>query len=116
MADHIWSDTDREAVAEVLFRQEHPDDTKAWRDIVAEYPIIDLRFRPDAEAVLDALTAAGWRPDGTALLSLIEDLTDDELCWFDHHGYCQAHGWMATDPECPDARAQKLLRRGETDA
>lgn len=47
------------------------------------------------------------------LLELVEDLHDPEPCWYDHHGYCQAHGWMATEPPCPHARAQRLLRPGE---
>jgi hypothetical protein len=39
---------------------------------------------------------------------LLADLTDPDPCWFDHHGYCQAHGWMATEPACPHARAKAL--------
>lgn len=35
------------------------------------------------------------------LLRLIDDLRDVTPCWHDHHGFCQAHGWMATDPRCP---------------
>lgn len=40
---------------------------------------------------------------------LIDDLTDPDPCEFDHHGYCQAHGWMRTEPRCPHARAKELL-------
>lgn len=43
------------------------------------------------------------------LHGLIRDLADPDPCWFDHHGYCQAHGWMDTEPPCADGRAQKLL-------
>lgn len=43
------------------------------------------------------------------LLRLIDDLRDVTECWHDHHGYCQAHGWMATVPTCPHARAAALL-------
>lgn len=43
-----------------------------------------------------------------ALLDLIDDLHDPDDCWFDHHGYCQAHAWMDDSP-CPHARAQRLL-------
>lgn len=42
------------------------------------------------------------------LRELLADLTDPDECWFDHHGYCQAHGWMQTDPPCPHARAKQL--------
>ncbi len=51
--------------------------------------------------------------DRAALLRLIGDLTDPDDCWFDHHGYCQAHGWTDTDPRCPHARAREVLA-GET--
>lgn len=40
---------------------------------------------------------------------LIDDLTDPDPCWFDHHGYCQAHGWMQTEPACPHQRAKDAL-------
>lgn len=43
------------------------------------------------------------------VLDLLYDLTDPDPCWYDHHGYCQAHGWMATDPPCAHARAKKIL-------
>lgn len=51
--------------------------------------------KPDAEriAVLEALVA---------------DLVDPDPCYFDHHGYCQAHAWFATDPACPHGRAKQL--------
>lgn len=43
------------------------------------------------------------------LLTLIGDLTDPGDCWYDHHGYCQEHGWFATTPRCPHARAKDVL-------
>lgn len=42
-------------------------------------------------------------------ISIIKDLIDDEPCRFDHHGYCQSHGWMATWPPCPQKRAKEFL-------
>lgn len=42
------------------------------------------------------------------LEALVKDLTDPDACYFDHHGYCQAHGWMATEPACPHGRAHAL--------
>jgi hypothetical protein len=56
---------------------------------------------------------AGWFlsvEEYDRLVALIRDLTDPDDCWFDHHGYCQAHGWMETDPRCPHARAKELTR------
>lgn len=46
--------------------------------------------------------------DTDELISLIQDLTDSEACRFDHHGYCQAHGWM-DESECPHHRATKII-------
>jgi hypothetical protein len=63
------------------------------------------------EAVTEGRTAAA------ADLELIRDLADPDPCWFDHHGYCQAHGWTATNPRCPHARAAARIAEGtETDA
>ena len=45
------------------------------------------------------------------MLQIIDDLVSSEDCWFDHHGYCQAHMWFETEPVCPHARAKELLRR-----
>lgn len=43
--------------------------------------------------------------------SLLHDLADHEDgdCRFDHHGYCQEHGWFATDPKCPIQRYKELM-------
>lgn len=49
------------------------------------------------------------KPSRKRLMKLIRDLADPDPCWFDHHGYCQAHGWMDTEPRCPHARAHDLL-------
>lgn len=46
-----------------------------------------------------------------ALIDLIRDLYDGEPCQHDHHGYCQTHGWTATEPRCPHARANDLLEK-----
>ena len=42
------------------------------------------------------------------LFDLISDLTDMGDCYYDHHGYCQEHGWFMSGSECPHARARKL--------
>jgi len=38
------------------------------------------------------------------LRTLVLDLYEDSLCTFDHHGYCQEHGWFETEPACPHSR------------
>jgi hypothetical protein len=45
------------------------------------------------------------RPD---LEAIVRDLIDPDECDLDHHGYCQAHGWLQ-EGECPHARAKALL-------
>lgn len=71
----------------------------------ATYDAVAELIREDERARL----AAEGRKDMAALYALLDDLTDEDPCWCDHHGYCQAHGWMATEPRCPHARAKELL-------
>ncbi|WP_399553874.1 hypothetical protein OG473_39430 (plasmid) [Streptomyces anulatus] len=60
-------------------------------------------------AALDAAPAAPAVAERLALVeALVSDFIDPDPCWFDHHGYCQAHGWAATDPGCPHGRAKAL--------
>jgi hypothetical protein len=42
---------------------------------------------------------------------LLESLRDDDPCWFDHHGGCQAHGYLSLGPGelCPQAELKALL-------
>ena len=68
--------------------------------------------QPD-DRMLAIVYAAGRRQAAADIQQLIVDLTDEDPCRFDHHGYCQAHGWMATDPRCPHARAKELLAEGD---
>jgi hypothetical protein len=42
-----------------------------------------------------------------AMLALIEELTHDDECQYDHHGYCQAH--FLHERPCPHERAKALL-------
>lgn len=44
---------------------------------------------------------------------LLESLVDDDGCWFDHHGGCQAHGYLSLEPGelCPQAELKALLAR-----
>jgi hypothetical protein len=47
--------------------------------------------------------------------SLIRDLTDPEECSFDHHGGCQAHGFLSLQPgeTCPQHDAKAWVARAE---
>lgn len=42
------------------------------------------------------------------LAALVRDFLDPDPCWLDHHGYCQAHGWLCEGP-CPHGRARQVL-------
>lgn len=44
-------------------------------------------------------------------LALLRDMVDDDPCWLDHHGGCQAHGYLSLQPGelCPHAEAKQLL-------
>lgn len=45
------------------------------------------------------------------LALLAEFVHDNDDCWFDHHGDCQAHGWhgLQRREDCGHARAKRLL-------
>ena len=42
------------------------------------------------------------------LAALVRDFLDPDPCRLDHHGYCQAHGWLCKG-RCPHARAREVL-------
>lgn len=46
-------------------------------------------------------------------IALLDDLLDPDPCWFDHHGGCQAHGYLSLgDGErCPVAEGKELVAR-----
>ena len=46
------------------------------------------------------------------LEGLVTDLVDSDPCHLDHHGYCQAHGWMKIEPACPHSRAKQMGIQG----
>jgi hypothetical protein len=47
---------------------------------------------------------------------LVKDLTDPDDCSFDHHGGCQAHGYLSLQPGelCPQLEAKAFLHNKET--
>ncbi|MFE2353437.1 hypothetical protein [Streptomyces parvulus] len=58
----------------------------------------------------DETTDTETTADTSELLGLIRDFLDPDPCSFDHHGYCQAHGYLGGEPmSCPHGRAKKLL-------
>lgn len=70
------------------------------------------------QAMADAEFLAAARTDVPQLLDhierlhrLIRDLADEDHCWYDHHGGCQAHGYLSLEPgeKCPQQEAKELL-------
>ncbi|MFG1683528.1 hypothetical protein ACGFNP_25390 [Nonomuraea sp. NPDC049269] len=61
-----------------------------------------------AEAHVHAVESAGLV---VVSAELLDALTDPDECWFDHHGGCQAHGYLSLEPgeRCPQAEARELL-------
>ncbi|APU20917.1 hypothetical protein [Actinoalloteichus sp. GBA129-24] len=49
--------------------------------------------------------------DLATALRLLDDLTDPDPCWYDHHGGCQAHGVPDAGGSCPNSEAAELLAR-----
>ncbi|WP_280466781.1 hypothetical protein [Nocardia cyriacigeorgica] len=50
------------------------------------------------------------------LRRLVRDFTDPDECSFDHHGGCQAHGYLSLEPGelCPHAEAKQMIAEWET--
>lgn len=46
------------------------------------------------------------------LYEVLKDMVDENDCSFDHHGYCQEHGW-SDESECPNSRAKKVIAKVE---
>ena len=47
----------------------------------------------------------------TIPVDLLKCLIDEDDCWFDHHGGCQAHGYLSLQPgeKCPHQEAKEYL-------
>lgn len=58
----------------------------------------------------EALEAPPSTP-GRDITQLVRDMVDPDDCWFDHHGGCQAHGYLSLKPgeRCPQAEAKAWL-------
>ena len=48
---------------------------------------------------------------GREALDLLASFVAEDECWFDHHGGCQAHGFLYLKPGdvCPNERAKRLV-------
>lgn len=86
-----------EAAARVVYRT-------SGRKRVMPYSEARDACRDEALETLEA-AAPHLMADAAAL---IRELTDPEDCSFDHHGGCQAHGYLSLKPgeTCPQADAK----------
>jgi hypothetical protein len=57
---------------------------------------------------------ASLEEENKRLRELLDDLYDDSPCSFDHHGYCQEHGWLQPGT-CIMARVRAALSGDKTD-
>lgn len=79
------------------------------REMIAAVAV-SVRWEDNAVTVARLAQAEARADTATALL---RDLVDADDCWFDHHGGCQAHGYLSLEPgeRCPQAEAKELLAR-----
>lgn len=61
--------------------------------------------------ILDGFRRSEVPEPSDQVKQLLRDMTDPDDCWFDHHGGCQAHGYLSLQPgeTCPHAEAKELL-------
>lgn len=47
----------------------------------------------------------------TVTREFLESFVDEDPCWFDHHGGCQAHGYLSLEHGelCPQAELKAIL-------
>ena len=93
-----------------------------WPNPERTNPPINPDDQIDAETILDRIVDVpcnGWEwfadvqvtEEGSDVRRLIADLVDPDPCSFDHHGGCQAHGYLSLEPGevCPQAEAKQWL-------
>lgn len=93
-------------------------DAKPWKRTDEERQQFEAEaiMRAHVGPALDTLTARvrELEEENTRLRVLVDDFTDPDPCHYDHHGYCQAHMWFATEPRCPHARARDIAKEDTT--
>jgi len=69
-------------------------------------PVVGMMDTPElAQYIVDGLAERDRMAE--LLRGLVEAETDP--CTYDHHGYCQAHGWFGEPGECYTREARELL-------
>ncbi len=70
---------------------------------------VNVAELPEVEAAMQALNTD--LDEALKLLDSFTPDTDDDPCSFDHHGGCQAHGFLSLRPGqiCPAVQAHGML-------
>lgn len=65
--------------------------------------------------VVESVRVAELMLEIERLRALVCNLSDGEVCAFDHHGGCQTHGYLSLKPgeRCPMGEANKIAARAE---
>ena len=85
----------------------------------ASLDAIKARAKAYAEHGTPGLAAPKDRADLLAIIDaafpIIRDLIDPDPCEFDHHGGCQAHGYLSLQPgeTCPQHDAKEWIKANE---
>lgn len=99
------SDEAVEAAAYALYLDANPDSETQWFDIgFHEQDELLRASRAALEAAAPHILADA--------ANLVAELVDVENCSFDHHGGCQAHGYLSLKPgeTCPQHDAKEFVR------
>lgn len=77
------------------------------------YPCLTLEHIDAAIAAhrKQAERIAALEQEREQLAALLPCLVDDEVCWFDHHGGCQAHCYLSLQPgeKCPQQELKEVI-------
>lgn len=107
MSTDMTSALDR-ALAELQATVDDPDTICSLSHEEARAVFVELRALRAQVAATDIATSGD---DRSVSRDLLVSLLDDDPCWFDHHGGCQAHGYLSLEPGelCPQAELKALL-------
>lgn len=81
-------------------------------------PVASQEGHPHGAGLIDGKRAVETPDDASSSLATVEvpvdllaSLIDDEECWFDHHGGCQAHGYLSLAPgeKCPQMELRDIV-------
>lgn len=90
MAERRWTPADRELAAAILYAVIDGDTDCDWAKLSERYKALAAQWRERTAAVLDALTAAGWRPGASEVLDRHLELHANRIRWETAEAIAQA--------------------------